>query len=100
MINNITERFPNVPILPVYGNNDMLSNYQIPGNYTNPSQGKAETASFFATTRDIWFKDPALNKLVAPTFNQGGWYEYQVDEGFSILGLNTILFNHKLKPAI
>ena len=92
MITNIIQRFPGIPVLPVYGNNDMLKNYQIPG------EKDVKTVSFFNTTRDIWFKDPGLKNIVAPTFSSGGWYEYEVNDEFSVLGLNTILFNYNLGP--
>jgi hypothetical protein len=32
MFQETKKRFPELPIIPTFGNNDMLFNYQIPGN--------------------------------------------------------------------
>lgn len=92
MISLIVKKFPGVPVLPVYGNNDMLVNYQIPGGDI------VTTYDFFNETHYSWFKDKELAEQTATSFKNGGYYEFPVqNQNLSIIGLNTIYFNYKLR---
>ena len=78
--------FPDIPILPVVGNNDV------------PYHDQAPTADqedwYYGDLWDIWFKEvPAnahivQNKTIEESFKKGGWYVYEVSPDVMIICLN------------
>jgi hypothetical protein len=76
--------------LPVFGNNDLLDNYQVPG------YGEVSANEYWKIVHEKWFQQPDVASQTNTTFLEGGWFEYKIDSKLSVIGLNTILFNANL----
>ena len=96
----VAQKFPDIPILPVFGNNDFMKNYQIPGcdvaNIPVPT-----AADYFDALYKIWFEDIPSNlagkteaqiSAIKDNFKHAGYYTYDFDEKITIIGLNTIIW--------
>ena len=57
----IASKFPGIPILPAFGNNDMMENYIIPGCSKNFSSDVLSGETFFTDIYKIWFEDIPAN---------------------------------------
>ena len=90
----IQDKYPNVPIIPTFGNNDFSLDYNVPWD----SQNKT---NIFGHLLKTWFNDvPANMALIEKygnsktdldnTFNNGGYYILNIDEKTSIVAINSI----------
>lgn len=90
-IDRIKSKFPNVPILPSIGNNDVLFHYQAPS--------LTEKTNYYADLYQIWFSGvetnadyPDLSDILT-SFSDGGYYRYDISDSISYIALNSIYFN-------
>lgn len=93
----ITSRFPDVPIMMTFGNNDGLYNYIPPGG--KDPEYKGQIMNFLWKT---WFEDiPANTNSVAwqdllkkkSNFMIGGYFDQDIGDNVKVISLNTILWN-------
>jgi hypothetical protein len=87
----LNEFFPNVPVLPVPGNNDTKYHYQ-------PAVG-TYAPSYYNEYWDFYFtQHPGNANLkeyaeMEKTFKAGAYYRTQIDEHLHVLALNTLPYN-------
>ena len=85
-IEAIVDAFPDVPILPVIGNNDVAYHDQA------PTADMEE--SYYGDLWKIFFEDvPAnaeivKNETIKETWMTGGWYAYEITPEIMIMNLN------------
>ena len=83
----IVAAFPDVPIVPVIGNNDVVYHDQapLPGN---------DHTQYYSDTWSIFFKEVpanaamAANSTIEGTWMSGGWYVYEIAPDVMIINLN------------
>lgn len=85
-IKPIIAAFPDIPILPVVGNND------VPYHDQAPTEEQEDW--YYGDLWEIWFEEvPAnahivQNKTIEESFKNGGWYVYEVSPDVMIFCLN------------
>jgi hypothetical protein len=88
----LSKYLPNTQIIPTLGNNDWLYHYQSP--YTDFK------ADFYGLLFDKWFQQQGVSRArsdidkIKSTFLDGGYYRIDMSDNLSVLGLNTLLWNH------
>ena len=83
----ITLAFPNIPIIPVIGNNDVM--------YHNQAPTAVDAPTYYSQMWDIYVTGIAANIAlfesdpnISTTFHQGGWYYIPLADNVIILCLN------------
>ena len=90
----LAKYLPNTLIIPSYGNNDWLFHYQYPdGDHKSDFLSKMYKNWFLKQPKAS--KNPDLEKW-SETFMEGGYYMVNFTDNFSILSLNTLMFNTNL----
>lgn len=82
----IVSFFPDIPILPVIGNNDVVYHDQAPT--------ADQKASFYSDLLSMWFEAVPANSAIASdstfqsTWANGGYYSYSLSDDVIVLSLN------------
>lgn len=82
----IMTAFPDIPIIPVVGNNDVVYHDQAP-----TAENKE---AYYTALWEIWFENVpanahiAANDTIKATWMQGGFYAYELSDDIMILCLN------------
>jgi hypothetical protein len=82
----IEKKFPGIPILPVFGPTDNLGKYEAP-------ESTALKQQLFDDIQKIWFEHLQSKRNIVPTFMEGGYYYYELNESFQIIGLNSLYWS-------
>ncbi|OEU11648.1 hypothetical protein FRACYDRAFT_244766 [Fragilariopsis cylindrus CCMP1102] len=102
-IHSIRKVFPNVPIIPVLGNNDVTPDYYIDVNSSSSnSNGTTSTNTVLTMARD-GLDDCFLTEEESQTFADGGYYSRIIQTTSSssilILSLNTVIYSVNHQPT-
>ena len=82
----IMTAFPDIPIIPVVGNNDVVYHDQAPTVENHEA--------YYTALWEIWFENVpanahiAANDTIKGTWMQGGFYAYELSDDIMILCLN------------
>ena len=94
------EYFPDIPVLPAFGNNDTKYHYQA-------AKTHREHRNFYTKINKIWFENHPGNvdlldlASMETTMMQGGWYRADlVPDKLSLLTFNSLQFNYKQEPNV
>jgi len=87
----IMKRFPETPILPNIGNNDLIHHYQAPNS--------SERIMYYGDLFRLWFdkvpanikySTPSLMRDIRENFRHGGYYRWDLSQSLSVLSFNSI----------
>jgi sphingomyelin phosphodiesterase acid-like 3 len=105
-IRSIRKVFPNVPILPVLGNNDVTPDYYIDVNSSSSSNSNGTSTSTNNTVLTMardGLDDCFLSEEESQTFANGGYYSRIIQTTSSssilILSLNTVIYSVNHQPT-
>jgi hypothetical protein len=91
--------FPNIPVLPTFGNNDTKYHYQ-PAHDSRKDKADKNKEPFYTEMIDTWFTkhtgNKNLNNLadIKATMHQGGWYRANlVPSKLTLLSFNSLQMN-------
>jgi hypothetical protein len=100
-IRSIKKSFPNVPIIPVLGNNDVTPDYYLDVNNNNNNNGTS-TNTILDMARD-GLSECFLSEEESQTFAYGGYYSRIIQTTSSssilILSLNTVIYSTNHQPT-
>lgn len=101
----IQDKYPGIPIIPTFGNNDFTLDYWVP--WTASKKG-----DIFNFLYKLWFtdvkanmaliNDASLGNTVAnteTTFKNGGYYMLNLDAKTSIVAINSIYMSGNVNAA-
>ena len=86
VMDSLVEQFPDIPIIPVIGNNDVMYHDQAPS--------AEQKDQYYQDLWEIWFEDITANAAIAAddtiksTFLNGGYYAYELADDIIVLALN------------
>jgi predicted MPP superfamily phosphohydrolase len=87
-----SEYFPDIPVFYSFGNNDC--------KYHNSAPFQEEKEEFYDFMWNLWFVNHKPNRKYAThkvekTFKKGGYYIVDLEDGVSVMSMNTLVFNGK-----
>jgi len=88
VIKRLKRTFPDTPILPGFGNNDVVYHDSVPAF--------DQKTEFYDEVYDLWFTNVEANKEILnepeirESFLDGGYYSYQASEDLMIITLNSL----------
>ena len=98
----VEDKFPDVPILSSFGNNDMMYNAEMPGKDQAGKDSFLSTEAYFTAIYQYWFTDVKANmkllkslsqeklKQFENDFKHGGYYAIDLNEKLTIVSFNSI----------